>query len=208
MSAQSWLREQNDLRRLLDSSHLNLDKMVGLERDGSREQYISCKREARRKLKQFAQRYPKLEKQLQTSQNLTDDESRRRTKELKKLGREYQQCKALLENKHNERGSSGRNNIVETHETMDRNNQQIKQTHLDRRKEQDEDLEDILKGVKRIKNITYDINTELERQDVIIDEVGDNMDTAANNVHTNVKRVEFLNKKSKDKGGCCLMTIL
>merc|ERR1712176_733371 len=87
-------------------------------------------------------------------------------------------------------------------------NDQIKQMHMERRKNQDDDLDDILKGVKRINNITYDINTELERQDVIIDEIGDNMDLANRKVHTNVKRVEFLNQKSKDKGCCCLMTIL
>ena len=97
---------------------------------------------------------------------------------------------------------------MESHETMDLNNQQIKQMHIDRRQQQDEDLDDILKGVKRINNITYDINTELERQDVIIDEIGDAMDTANRKVSTNVKRVEFLNKKSKDKGCCCLMAIL
>ena len=87
-------------------------------------------------------------------------------------------------------------------------NEEIKQMHLQKRREQDDDLDDILKGVKRINNITYDINTELERQDVIIDEIGDKMDTANSKVSTNVKRVEFLNKKSKDKGCCCLMAAL
>ena len=122
--------------------------------------------------------------------------------------REYKECKARLENKNNERGSSGRHNIVESHETMDLSNSDIQQLQMKRRQDQDEDLDDILKGVKRINNITYDINTELERQDVIIDEIGDQMDTANRKVSTNVKRVEFLNKKSKDKGCCCLMAIL
>merc|ERR1712176_939974 len=94
------------------------------------------------------------------------------------------------------------------HETMQRSNEEVAQMHLQRRQAQEDDLDDILKGVKRINNITYDINTELERQDVIIDEIGDNMDTANRKVGTNVKRVEFLNKKSKDKGCCCLMAIL
>ena len=114
----------------------------------------------------------------------------------------------MLENKNNERGVSGRENIIESHQTMDLNNQEIKLLHQQRREEQDADLDDILKGVKRINNITYDINTELERQDVIIDEIDDAMDTANRKVSTNVKRVEFLNKKSKDKGCCCLMAIL
>ena len=114
----------------------------------------------------------------------------------------------MLENKNNERGNNGRENIVESHRTMNLDNNQIKQMHMERRQNQDDDLDDILKGVKRINNITYDINTELERQDVIIDEIGDNMDAANSKVATNVKRVEFLNKKSKDKGCCCLMAIL
>merc|ERR1712157_701617 len=118
------------------------------------------------------------------------------------------ECKALLENKHNERGYNASDNIKESHRTMNLDNDQVKQMHMERRKNQDDDLDDILKGVKRINNITYDINTELERQDVIIDEIGDNMDLANRKVHTNVKRVEFLNQKSKDKGCCCLMTIL
>ena len=124
------------------------------------------------------------------------------------IGREYKECKAKLENKNNERGGSGRQNIVESHDTMGLKNEEIKQMHLQKRREQDDDLDDILKGVKRINNITYDINTELERQDVIIDEIGDKMDTANSKVSTNVKRVEFLNKKSKDKGCCCLMAAL
>lgn len=86
MSALDWSREQEDLRRLLDSAKNDLDKMVGYERDGMREQYITLKREARKKLKQVATRYPKLEKQLQQTQGLTDSELRRRAKELKKLG--------------------------------------------------------------------------------------------------------------------------
>merc|ERR1712083_139841 len=88
------------------------------------------------------------------------------------------------------------------------NNEEIKQMHIQKRIEQDEDLDEILNGVKRINVITGDINNELERQDVIIDEIGDKMDTANRKVSTNVKRVEFLNKKSKDKGCCCLMAIL
>eukprot|EP01083_Nonionella_stella_P029170 80384_1 len=171
MSAQDWTREQDELRRMLDSARNNITKMVGYEREGQREQYISCKREARRKLKQVAQKYPKLEKQLERIEDLTDEELRRRAKELKKLGREYKECKALLENKNNERGQLNRN-IVETQQTMDLENNQIKQVHVHKRREQDDDLDDILKGVKRINNITYDINTELERQDVIIDEIG------------------------------------
>merc|ERR1712013_282911 len=72
----------------------------------------------------------------------------------------------------------GRQNVTETHETMSRSNEEVAQMHMQRRQAQEEDLDDILKGVKRINNITYDINTELERQDVIIDEIGDKMDTA------------------------------
>eukprot|EP00484_Ammonia_sp_Unknown_P022000 CAMPEP_0197034762 /NCGR_PEP_ID=MMETSP1384-20130603/12752_1 /TAXON_ID=29189 /ORGANISM="Ammonia sp." /LENGTH=222 /DNA_ID=CAMNT_0042464717 /DNA_START=28 /DNA_END=696 /DNA_ORIENTATION=- len=208
MALQDWQRDFEELRRKLDSAKNDIDKMIGYERDGVREQYMACKRAARKKLKDVATNYPPLKKQLHSLQGLTDNELRRRAKELKSLEREYTETKAKLENKHNERGGSGRQNIVESHETMNLENEQIKQLQFQKRQEQDEDLDEILKGVKRVNNITYDIHTELERQDVIIDDIGDAMDNANRKVSTNVKRVEFLNKKSKDKGCCCLMTIL
>merc|ERR1719507_1128716 len=121
--------------------------MIGFERDGLREQYISRKRDCRRKLKQVAVAYPRLEQELQNTGGLTDGELRRRAKELKKLGREYKECKAKLENKNNERGQNGRDEIVESHRTMNLDNNQVKQMHMERRQNQDDDLDDILKGV-------------------------------------------------------------
>ena len=86
MSAEEWTREQEELRRLIDSAKNDLNKMIGFERDGLREQYISRKRDCRRKLKQVAVAYPRLEQELQNTGGLTDGELRRRAKELKKLG--------------------------------------------------------------------------------------------------------------------------
>eukprot|EP01084_Bolivina_argentea_P252638 424086_1 len=40
------IHEQDELHRMLDSARNDITKMVGYEREGQREQYISCKREA------------------------------------------------------------------------------------------------------------------------------------------------------------------
>ena len=102
MSAQEAEQEQQALRRLLDSAKNDINKMMGYERNGLREQMVSSKREARKKLKSVAERYPKLEKQLNAMPGLTDSELRRRAKELKKLGTStHSICKWTYQNETN-----------------------------------------------------------------------------------------------------------
>ena len=214
MAAESWAREQQELQRLLDTARNDINKMVGFERDGMRQQMMKCKKDARNKLKRVATGIPKLESSLQEQRNITDSELRYRASELKKLKKGYTECRNIIENKNNSRsnlniGKQRDMASMESYGTMEMSNQQLRQQQFDKRDEMDQDLDDVLKGVKRINNITYDINAELERQDVIIDEIGDKMDTANQKVGTNVARVEFLNRKAKkDRGCCCLMCVL
>ena len=205
---ETWTREQEELQRLLDSSRNDIDKMMSFERQGMRSQYIKLKNAAKSKLKNIANRYPKLEKKLQQETNITDGELRRRANELKRIKREYTDCRNLIENKNNERGMDRDVHSMETYGTMELSNMALKQQQYERRKNMDNDLDEIHKGIKRINVISTDIDQELSRQHVVIDEIGVAMDHGVQKLAVNNKRVEFLSKKSKDKGCCCLMTVL
>ena len=215
MANSSWLREQQELQRLLDRTRNDVDKMINYERSGERSQVVQYKRDAKAKLKQVDTRFPKLERQLQEATNITDSELRLRALQLKKIKKDYTEFKNLVENRNNERSRLGGQEremaVMESYGsdgTTDLNNQQLRQRQYEKKQDIDEGLEEVLQGVKRINQIGYDIHGELERQDVILDEIGAKMDVANNKVGTNNQRLDFLNKKAKDKGCCCLMCVL
>lgn len=216
MANSAWSREQQDLQRLLDSTRNDIDKMISYERDGQRANVVKFKKDAKGKLKQVATRVPKLETSLKQATNITDSELRLRASQLKKLKKDYMEYKNLVENKQNERSRlSGfkQREMVSMEKygsdgTTDLNNQQLRQRQMEKKENIDAGLDEILQGVKRINVIGDDINNELIRQDQIIDDIGQNMDKANQKVGTNNQRLEYLNKKAKDKGCCCLMLVL
>eukprot|EP01083_Nonionella_stella_P020652 57280_1 len=208
-SARKWSYEQETVQRLLDSIHNHIDKMIASERNGERDQYVQHKRDAKLKLKKVIHKYPELQKTLeQGPTGLTDEEYERRTLQLHRIRSEYKRLRDQIQNKRTNGLAKRDIHNMETYGTMELTNTQIKQQQYEKKQNMDDELSDLYQGIKKINMITYDINNELIRQDAVIDEIGDNMDDGLGKIHANTKRVDFLNTKSKDKGMCCLMTIL
>lgn len=139
-----------------------------------------------------------------------EGELKRRAANLKNLGKMYNTTRKKLNTKYNDRADDGfgRRNPVETYDTMNLSNQEIRQMHAQKIDDQDKDLDDILQGTKRLREIGYDINVEIDRHGRLLEDIDDEMDKAENKVTTNIKRVGFLEKKSKDRGCCLLMALL
>ena len=75
-----------------------------------------------------------------------------------------------LLNRNNER-PFGREDMIESEATEQLDNSEIRLLHEQRKREQDEGLEEIYHGVKRVHQIGHDMNCELDRQDLIIKDI-------------------------------------
>jgi hypothetical protein len=96
----------------------------------------------------------------------------------------------------------------DTEETQHMSNQQLLQQQVDRQQEHDEQLDYILDGVGKLKDMSYDINRELDETSGLIDDVDEKMDTADTQLLSNIRRIDDVSEKS---GGCvslCVIIIL
>ena len=92
--------------------------------------------------------------------------------------------------------------------SMEMSNRQIMQHHYQRRQHFYDGLDELHNGVKRIKQIGVEINDELSKQEVVMDEIGEEMNQNQKKIQSNTKRVEWLSKTSTDTSCCCIMSFL
>lgn len=214
--AQDWIRELEELQRQSEAAKNDLQKMYAFERDGDREAMGRKRRQAKTRLRQVGERLPALEAALEEmgsdpyGPRVTPGELDRRRREFKRLAGDYSKLRdELTAKKRTNYGHFGGGRVpVETEATMGLSNQEVQQLHRQKERDQDQDLDEILAGTKRLREIGYDINVEIDRHGGLLDDIDHEMDRADNKIGTNIQRVEFLNKKSKDKGCCCLMLLL
>ncbi|ETN98106.1 syntaxin-8 [Reticulomyxa filosa] len=229
MSAQDWMREYEELNRLTEAAKNDIISMQLAERKNQREAMLQFKRNAKTQLKQVAERLPQLKADLADDPQLSPEERKRRSQKLKNLsmcyrqktkihffylmvcgqiGQDYNAYRDQLESKVKKFGGRDGLNPSETDTTQSLSNQEIKQLHEDKIRQQDEHLDEILQGTKKVREIGHDINSELERQNVVLDDIDNEMGKASSKIENNNKRVEFLLRKSKDISCCCLMLVL
>merc|ERR1719317_1702306 len=132
-------------------------------------------------------------------------ELKRRQQMLRTLGQSYNECYAAMSGKNRKRSIR---EAEETIDTMGKSNEQILAMHDRKLVDQDEALDQICDGVKRLRHVGYDINIELDVQERLLGDIDHEMDIAKNKVDGNIIRVERFSQKTKDKGGCCLMLLL
>lgn len=70
------------------------------------------------------------------------------------------------------------------------------QTHFEIMREQDKQLEELLKSIVRQKQIAKQINQEIEGQNVLIDEFQDNVELTQSKLKFSQKRLDKLNGRS------------
>ena len=92
--------------------------------------------------------------------------------------------------------------------SMEMSNRQIMQHHYHRRQLFHDGLDELHKGVKKIKQIGLDINDELSKQEVVMDEIEEEMNQNQKKIQSNTKSVEWLSKTSTDTSCCCIMSLL
>jgi len=73
--------------------------------------------------------------------------------------------------------------------------------------EQDTQLDSISSTVSRIKDISLEINSELKVQDKLIDDIGEQTDSAAGQMRNSMKALTKLAKDS-DNGKLCVIFVL
>jgi len=94
----------------------------------------------------------------------------------------------------------------ETEETRDMNNRQIAEQQQQMLTKQDEQLDQVLDGVTRLKTMGQDIHTELDLHKHLLDDLDEAIDRTDERLRMNTQRVDTVNEKA---GGCCaLLTIV
>eukprot|EP01001_Neometanema_parovale_P008634 NODE_4901_length_1003_cov_111.312500_g4694_i0.p1 GENE.NODE_4901_length_1003_cov_111.312500_g4694_i0~~NODE_4901_length_1003_cov_111.312500_g4694_i0.p1 ORF type:complete len:247 (-),score=63.01 NODE_4901_length_1003_cov_111.312500_g4694_i0:178-918(-) len=86
------------------------------------------------------------------------------------------------------------------------NNHLLEQATLE--KQQDEQIGDLSNAVTRLKKTGETINTELQLQDKMLDELDQEMDTLGAKLSHAMKKVEKLLENSKDRSKICCIVIL
>merc|ERR1712012_64798 len=109
-------------------------------------------------------------------------EAKRRRKMIKKLGANYQDASDTLTGKKKRSGKYKEREAQETVETYGMDNQGIQQMHQQRIEKQDEQLDQIDAGIKRLREVGYDINVELDVQHQLLDDIDVQLDKAQENV--------------------------
>ncbi|KAL3700595.1 hypothetical protein R1sor_018617 [Riccia sorocarpa] len=84
--------------------------------------------------------------------------------------------------------------------------EQNKQTQVF--KEQDQDLDELTESVQRMGNIGLAIHDELDSQDVLISDVGRDVDTTTSKLAYTQKKLEHMIKKAGAKGQIILIVVL
>ncbi|KAL3702299.1 hypothetical protein R1sor_020321 [Riccia sorocarpa] len=84
--------------------------------------------------------------------------------------------------------------------------EQNKQTQVF--KEQDQDLDELTESVQRMGNIGLAIHDELDSQDILISDVGRDVDTATSKLAYTQKKLEHMIKKAGAKGQIILIVVL
>ncbi|ETO16302.1 hypothetical protein RFI_21052 [Reticulomyxa filosa] len=207
MSAQEWMHEFEEIAHMARSAKDAVDSMNQCERKNQRQGMMKYKRLARAEIKKIEERIPQLKSDLNDNSNLSTEEYKRRSQMLKKIGQECKMYREQLQgNKYTEHNST---QVSETVDTAVWSNEEMRQMHEEKIRQHDDDLEALLQGTRTLQSIGNTIQSELERQSVVMDDIETEMDTANSKLDLNIKRTDFLYKKSmKDKGCCCLMLFL
>ncbi|XP_065826749.1 syntaxin-8-like [Oscarella lobularis] len=96
----------------------------------------------------------------------------------------------------------------ESEETRGLTNDEMIVQHQQIMREQDEGLEELSKAVERQKLIGLTIHDEVDRQDEIIDNLGNKVDRTTGRIERETRHVERIRVKASDKGLCCVVVLL
>merc|ERR1740121_603267 len=148
-----------------------------MEASGQRQEMHRFKKEASKMLREIGERLQILEREVQTMQSdpgALKGELKRYREMLNSLGKSYNDCTATLSGK-NRRGGPIRE-AQETHETYGLGNEQILAMHDKKFDKQDQALDQIHDGVKRLRDVGMDINVELDVHAHLLDNIDIEMD--------------------------------
>lgn len=102
--------------------------------------------------------------------------------------------------------SASRKNYDETEETMFMSNRELVQEQRIRIQQEDDSLEAISLGLDNLKNIGKSQEKQLIKQDALLTELKDGVDSTDARMHGNIRRVELVEEGSR--GGCCAMIVM
>lgn len=87
-------------------------------------------------------------------------------------------------------------------------NRQFRQEFEQRKMAQDQDLDVIEKGLGNLQNIAQDMGAELNKQDVLIDEIDKGLDKGTKSVETNNQKLAGVLKRVRSQRNFCIDIIL
>ena len=83
----------------------------------------------------------------------------------------------------------------DTNETKDFSNRDLLQQQQEVVEKQDEHLDNILDGVGKLKNMSYDINAELDLHQGLLEDLGDSVEETDFRLRGSTKRVDMVQEK-------------
>lgn len=121
---------------------------------------------------------------------------------LDKLARSIQATEGLIEGSGNKRARR----LEETDDTKHMSNQDLYQTQAQSRRNQDEQLDQILTGVGKLKDMSHDIHRELDLQTHLLSDLDTAVERTDKRMVVATDRVDDVNRESK--GWCGILCIL
>lgn len=205
------------------AASLNCDQVQNLlhEKQQREKEHLSSARvksQIRKKLGSVKDEYSMLEKALEQMEAVPQDfhigrgEIGRRRGMLSNMDSQIRSFQDMLENRRRNPRSelqglaSERSLPQETEQTMTMTNQQFYDDHQVRMQAQDGQLDEILTGVSRLRNMGEDIGDELSVQHGLLEDLDHSMDRVDYHLQDNTDATNALMKKNK--AGCGLWIIV
>lgn len=97
-------------------------------------------------------------------------------------------------------------NFEETEETKDQSNSSLLQAQQSKINNQDQKLDGILEGVTKLKDMSHDINRELDLHSNLLNDLDSAVENTDTQIQRNTRRIDIIEEKSG--GWCALCTML
>jgi len=210
MSFDSWISEQEDLERQSFELFQKINARNQLPKNGL--QFTRLDGQILQNRKKYDERIGRLQQQLvQLSVNgtVTRSEAERRQRLLDSLTTKARQMESSLAEPNatsrnalfGQYGATGSRNVWSDDDEIvpassNLTNDDLRQQHKQLFKEQDRGLEVLDEIITRQKNLARGIGTEIDIQNEIIEDIGDNMDQTNERLIRNTRNIKKVSRKS------------
>jgi len=134
---------------------------------------------------------------------IAEGELSRRRGDLAMAKNQAKQLDGLLSRSENNARKQLLKNADDTEETKGQTNSELLQSQMRKQERQEDQLDGILTGVSKLKNMTYDIHNELDLQTGLLTDLDNAVQNTDKKIVTNTARVDDI--REREAGGWCAL---